>query len=301
MPTFSNYQQSAFAGIIFPWKKYSVKCGIRDHVHEYPHTPGGKPEKMGRKLYEVEFSGLAMDSAIDPKWRDLWPGKLRELRAIFEQELTKPLVIPTIGTIQAYCVDWGQDADAALRNGETFTWRFREDDPELWKLEKLITVGPSSIQAQAEAIKVTAEKHGFLEDIAEFFAVLEGAVNDVLAVRDTAMMYSSLVESKIHYLTYLCEEADRTLDVFKDPESWPILEALKQLWASSKELAENFTEDAGTLRTYTLPTEMNVSQVSMAVYSGDGTRGTDILSLNPIENAFEIPAGTQIRYMVEAA
>jgi hypothetical protein len=46
---------------------------------------------------------------------------------------------------------------------------------------------------------------------------------------------------------------------------------------------------------------MNVSQVSMAVYSGDGTRGTDILSLNPIENAFEIPAGTQIRYMVEAA
>jgi hypothetical protein len=53
---FDQLQAASFAGYIFPWSRIRVSCSLRDHVHIYPHAPGGQPEKLGRNLYEFHFT-----------------------------------------------------------------------------------------------------------------------------------------------------------------------------------------------------------------------------------------------------
>jgi hypothetical protein len=297
MASFDDLKPASFVGIEFPWTSRKIHGGLRDHVHEFPHSPGGSPELMGRKLYEIEFEAPFLSKLVSPKWRDLWPVRLKALREKFDVQTRGPLHVPGIGTINAYCYDWGQEATSKIRSGELVSFKFREDQSEEFLVSELIKTSPSGILSQFK--KIIDETEALGEDPSAFDQ-LSAAVDDVLAIRDTAILYSSLVESKISYLTYVCSEADRTIDMFKDPSSWRILEALKELWRSSIELASNFSQQVAPLQKYTLPVEMTITDVSIALYQ-NAERGMDILKLNAVEDALAIPAGTQLRYYQDAA
>ena len=122
---FDTLQRASFQGIEFPITSMTLKGGIRDHIHEYPHAAGGAPEKLGRKLYEVSMQ--ANFQSTFRAYPRLWPSALSKLRKIFEQQTTGDLVIPTIGTIQAYARNWTQQMEAKIRSGETATFEFVED------------------------------------------------------------------------------------------------------------------------------------------------------------------------------
>jgi hypothetical protein len=297
MTDFATEKSHSFDGLEFPVRSRKITGGLRDHVHEFPHTPGGKPEKMGRKLYEFEFEIGFLSGSTDAKWADLWPTRLGSFRSKFDKQLTSDLLLPAVGTVKAYCFDWGQEADLRkMRNGEVATWKFREDQDDLELTKALTATGPASIGAKMEQLNLMAAEAGE----PDLFTQLTNAVDDVLAWRDQALLRASQLESKILYASYLCREADRTIDMFNDPGSFRILEALKDLWAAMNELAANFTQEAGTVRSYTTPTEMTITDVSLAVF-GDATRGMDILQLNAVNDPFEIPAGTKLKYITEAA
>jgi len=72
---FENLRKTAFDGIEFPIESIKVKGGLRFHVHEYPHVPGGDAEKLGRRLYEIEIVGnfelksLALAAIFTATWR----------------------------------------------------------------------------------------------------------------------------------------------------------------------------------------------------------------------------------------
>lgn len=294
MPTaFDELKRAGFDGIDFPYQKCTIRCSLKEHVHEFPYTPGGQPELMGRKLYEIDFDGIFVNSAIDPHWAQLWPLQLATFRTKFEREIRSDLHIPTVGTIKAYCYDWSQLADPTqIRSGETTTWKFREDKSEQLLLLNVIKVSPRALNVQAQkVVQLTSD----LGEDPSMWDEMMGAVNDVFAAIDQGELFSRLVESKILSLASICEQADRRFDLFSSPASFEVLEALKTLWANTLELAENVTSAAGKLKKYTVPHEMTTSDVAGAVF-GDTSRGGDILSLNVIEDPFAIPAGTVLNY-----
>lgn len=293
MTEYKDQKASSFGGTRFPWERFSIHGGLDDHVHKTPHAKGGgKPEKMGRRLYEIEFEIPAYDSLLQAQFQDFWPRQLNELRRKFERQETDELHIPSIGTIRAYCFDWGQNGEAKHQNGAKASWKFREHPDDSDELTKSLD---ATSAARMQSLATSLEEQATEAGSPGLFDSLVAAVDSVLAVRDQATMRATLLESKLNYLTYLCTEADRTIELFNDPSNWRMLEALKELWAAAKALAANFTEEAADIGHYVTPTLMTVTEVSIAIY-GDASRAMDILNLNPIPDPLEIKPGTKLAY-----
>jgi hypothetical protein len=297
MANFDDLKNAEFDGVPFPVGEVRIRGGLRDHVHEFPHTPGGKPERMGRKLYEIEMSVPFLANLLDPKWANLWPGSLAVLRGKFERQIVSKLHIPTVGTIDAYCFDWDQTMRATIRSGEMASLRFREDQTDEFLVKDLIKTSPRALSGQAAQIKIEAEKRG--QDPGALDAIFD-AVDGVLAVLDQAELGFALIESKILGAAALCEAYDKKIDLWSDPENFGIHEALRTLWASLISLLKNVDDRTALIRKYTLPIEMSISDVAIKLY-GAAERGADILKINAIEDAFAIPAGSELDYYEDAA
>lgn len=295
---FDSLSQARFGSIAFAWKKIAVRSSLRKHVHEYRHTPGGALEKQGRTVYTIRVSGH-FDEALNAKRKfGNYPENLASIRQMFENEQTDDLYIPTYGTIQACITEFSSDADPERqRSGEAVELEFTEDQSQRFLVDSVfVDLDSSGLEAASAGILDTATK---LNVPTNLFDAITGAVDQVIAIRDQAEIYPQLVAGKLLYVASLCSEADRTLDTLKDPMNHTLLEALKVLWASVSELAKNVTEFSGAIQTYSVPQVMTIQQVSNAIY-GRSDRAFDLLSLNEFSDALAIPAGSQVRYYVDA-
>jgi prophage DNA circulation protein len=291
-PPNTKLKRASFMGYEFPVTDVSVQGGLRDHIHEYPHANGGSPEKLGRRLYTVKMNALFMTTG--KAYPHLWPVTLQNLRQCWDRGYTGPLVIPTIGTMQAYCRNWTTDQTSKNLSGETASLEFVEDQPDSELFAALIhnpvlvsrfgTLNAAMIQADFASEK----------DMGIFDALLN-AVNSVLAVRDTIEMVGNLISAKLLAVADLCAIADKTLTA-QYAGNEPLVAALKSIWDTANTASGNFFKDQATVRTYVVPALMSISQVSSAIYQGDSTRGVELMQLNAIEDPFAVSAGTKIRY-----
>lgn len=223
----------SFLGLEFPVESMRIRGGLRDHVHEYPHSPGGAPEKLGRRLYEIDIT--ANFQTTFRKWPNLWPQRLYDLQRKFEAQETGDLVIPWMGTIQAYCVQWDREMTARILSGERAYFRFREDQNAAFLVDNLIEVSTQSLKAAGDRFnnEWVAEDRGVRPTL--FDQILD-SVNSALALIDTGNAYISVVEAKLLGVVSLCREADQRLELFQRPEDNAMLEAMKQIWAAAVEL-----------------------------------------------------------------
>lgn len=293
MPAFSKLQRAGFAGIQFPISSLEVRGGLRDHVHEYPHAPGGAPEKLGRKLYSIRMVGNFQ--ATFRSYPNLWPLSLSKLRALFELQVTDDLVIPTIGTIKAYCHDWSQVATSAILSGEVATFEFYEDQSSLFLVDRLITTQAANLQTQLARMDAAAVLADFSKSPRTgLFDAISNAVNGVLAFKDTNDALGDLLVAKVLATADLCAQADR-LPMMNDPRNSKLADALHDLWDTLQSQAQNIINKQSPVRIYTVPSTMAVSDVSRAIY-GDTTHAVELMQLNALEDALAIPAGTKVRY-----
>ncbi len=297
---FSLLPKAAFSGIEFPTESVRVKGGLRYHVHEYPHVPGGDAEKLGRRLYEVEMVANFQKVGFEKgqlsgfqAYGDLWPKRLAILRRLFEEGATRKLVIPTIGTIDAFCFDWDQEQTNKVLSGERATFRFIEDQDLQFLTEKLVVVKVQSLETLSKQYEVEAEKSGIDQDLTD---QIVNAVNGVLAIADTADAYGNLLGAKIGMVAALCGEFDQRIDQFRDPSNHAALEALKELWAATVELSENVTGTDDVVLVYEVPRTMTISEVASAIY-GNTERSVELMQINPIDDPFAIRPGTRVKYL----
>lgn len=297
MAAFDQLQRASFSGFEFPVKSVRVMGGLRDHVHEYPHVAGGASEKLGRKLYDVTMQCAFLQGLVDARWANLWPDRLGRLRRLWEAGETAALHIPTIGTIQAYAVDWTQEMDARIRSGEMVEVKYREDESAAFLVNALVQVSPSAVAASAQKLELETRE---LSPVPSIFTGIQDAANAIFAFGDQFELAGNLVEAKILGLVALLREADEQLDILDEPVNHRILDALHELWLSAVQLQEDLQNKSAKLERYTLPATMAISDVARQLY-GDTSRGGDILQLNAIEDPFAIPAGTVLRFYQIAA
>lgn len=297
--TASSFPRMSFKGIEFPYTNLSVKCGIRYAQHEFPHAPGAEIEKMGRKAYIINVVGMfhaIPGSELDKQYPGLYPGRLRELRDLFEKETTDNLVVPTIGTMKVVATAWQQDFNVQVGTGENVALEFVEDQESNAFVDLGLDI---SMAKMAEANTDLLSKVALMESkraaTQSVMQDINDAVTAVQAVGGMADAMSQMVAGKIAAIAQLCQYADGQLEDMQDPLNHLVVEALKNLWASAQDLAANIVETREQLMLYKVPKLMSIGQVAMAIY-GTTEKTEHLLKLNTFSDALAIPPATDVVY-----
>lgn len=289
MPTpFSELQIASFDRIRFVTTRVAIKGGLRDHVHEFPHSPGGKPERLGRKLYTIEMD--AHFSVNTPDYPNAWPVDLAELRERFEQQKVRTLVIPTIGAIQAYAFDWDQEWTTKNNSGEACRFVFREDQDDAALASSVVSIQYQSLRPKAAALVALAEA----EDIGDFFESVADLANSITTLQDQADLQGELLASKVESLANTCRQLNDSVKALQEPPHYKVRDALADLGVAAINLHEDLLQTLSPTFLFTTAAEMTILGVARAMY-GTTEKAMELLKLNPIEDAFLIPANTTIR------
>lgn len=321
---FDQLPQASFDGIAFPVSSYEVSGGLRDHVHEYPHSPGGAPEKLGRKLYTVRMNGI-FDVKVSGYGDNLWPGDLADLRDRFEDQVTSTLLIPTIGEIQAYAVTWTQRASSERRSGEELEVEFREDQASAFLFEGLINVTSSTLQsAGAEfdedfepllaggtltnrgivlptgtmplrAVTVAGAYSQLRQTDVGRLEQIRRDFTQAIAYAETPDLFAERLLAKTESVIAGCALAYEKIVLLRNPLAWKPLRSFKRTWASAQRLRESVAGRDNRILFYRAEIDTNLSSISRAIY-GDTSWGGTLLRLNAIPDPFRIPKGTVLRY-----
>lgn len=303
MTAFDRLRKWEFGGLRFPVSDYSVRGAIRDHVHEYPHSAGGAPEKFGRALYVVRATAhFIAPTALTPDQREIYPNlfpeTLGKLTALLESQQTRSLTIPTMGTIEAYGLEWDHKKAAKDHSSVTLDLTWREDQDRS-NLADVLAVDFGGIAPTLDNLNaVRAEIYAGRPE-PSIWSQINALAVQVLGIKDRADLYGSLVAAKIDGLASLLRDADQQVQELNHPDNQDLTEALHQLWSATVDLSRNVTQTRGQVREYTVPMQMTIGDISTAIY-GTSSRGVDLLQLNPIEDALAVPAGMTIRYLQAA-
>lgn len=292
MAAFDAFKSLTFQGIKIPFKTYKVKGAYRKHVHEYPHVNGGAPEKLGRSLYEVSVIYEARTGLISKKYQGTQDpfNSLGNLRALYEEGVTEDLHIPHIGTIKAFADSWGEESKNTDRSGILTEVNFIEDQESAFLVLEAVRVKTSDFADAAHKLQDFPGKSG-----ASLWSTINNAIVSVLAIKDQADLYGSLVAAKVDGLASLLGQADATLNEFNDPSNNELLNALHNLWDATLRLKSDILQQDDFLKYYTTPVSMTVGQAAAAIY-GDASKGGEIMQLNVLPDPLNIEAGTRLRY-----
>ena len=289
MPAFDTLQPAGFGSITFPVASCDVMGGIREHVHEYPHSPGGAIEKLGRKLYEIRMSAPFHNTFR--KWPGLWPGKLASLRNFFEAQVTTDLVIPTIGTIRAVCTGWVEHMTAGKRSGVDVELTFREDQSNEFLVEALVSAKAADVTA------ATAEAIALIED-AEFemdiFDGIQELASDLTSIVDQVNTQSDLLDAKLQGLEHNVRTVLDTVPDLAKPRNHPLAAALRAVGVAAIEAREDLLKAGAPVITWVTPRRMSVVEVSIAVY-GDTSHAVEVMAMNALDDPYSITQGTALR------
>jgi prophage DNA circulation protein len=298
MSALDELQRWSFAGIGFSALRWSVKCGIRSHAHEYPGSPGGQIEKLGRRLIQTTVDAVfsANDPARDGVVEPHFPGKWNELVLLFEKGETGPLVIPTLGTIEtAICLDWDHEVDPArMRDGIRAKLFFTEDSEEELSVSDVIQATASSL---ANKLELLLEEIAPLEEPEpDLFESIEGLCNEVQGVLDQAELANDQLGAKIEGVTGKMQQLDESISELGDPENWAVTRALHDMGATLVAYGQAVAQAFSPPTTYVTPKLMSVTEVSIALY-GDTSAAMELLKANRdvINDAFAIPEGTTLK------
>ena len=294
-----------FAGIAIPYTKIDVRGGLRDHTHEYPHVKYGQPEKFGLKNYEITIETPFLDNLLSSKWRNLYPNDLNALIKIFESGATQEAVIPNMGRMKCYASQWDRTLTAKIRSGEMVRLVFKQDDQDFSAATVAIqkTTDQATTMTSAIIIEMKADLEiksganlsskdqeklgGLLDDLAS-------TVSAITAIKDQIDLFSDALEMKLMVLASLLGQLESLGDIGQNPRKHKVSAEIRAAWAASLSAAGEAKTNGLKLITYTVPQTMGVGDVSKRLY-GTTQRGTEILRLNPIDNAFSVPAGTKLR------
>lgn len=303
----ASFQRASFDGSDFPYKDCKIHQVGRLHEHVFLKIPGAGIEKMGRGLYRIDF-----DSAFDLNIRGY--GNLLEtlnrFRGLAEEQVTRPLTIPSIGTIDALLVDWDQTLDVKLQSGIKCPLHFIEDATQVALATAIQKANAASIQTKADSLLTIAQdiptelKPGRLPSFPgdpekNLWEKIQDAVNDVFGARDQADLYGAYGAAKIGYLTDIVRETDRSLKALQDPINYQIVDALHELLVASIDFQRSITGTELESRVYVVPMTMSVAQISSAIY-GNASKGGEIMVNNSLVDPTSVPAGETIIYFKAA-
>jgi prophage DNA circulation protein len=328
MPTYlQTLPKARFDGIEFPVKRYEVSGGIRKHTHEYPHSPGGAIEKLGRSLYKFSFTAI-FDVRLSGYGDNLLPGDLSDLRDRWDEQVTSELFVPHIGPIQALSLTWREVVDPSIQSGVVVELEFEEDQAQAFLVNGLVQVSSTTLQSAGEQFdqefapllaggtvsataptRIIAPPAGTIPRAQTFTdAYTQLRQRDVDAINQIRSAYQralTIAEQPERFadqalraadaLVTSCAQVYERIRVLKNPLMYSRVWAYKRLWASAQKLRDSVSRQTPRILFFEAKTDTTISAVSRAIY-GDSSYAGQILQLNALPDPFMIRRGTILRY-----
>lgn len=301
MTAFDGFPRATFNGFPFPVETSRIRGGLRDHVHEYPHSPGGSPEKLGRSLYEFDVE-VHFDARFT-SYPNLYPQTLDTLVGFFEQQVTADLRLPQMpSAVPSYCRKWEREMRNKIRSGESVHLLFVEDQSTLFLFQDLISTSTANVSGDFVAFTGAITNLPFTPpaSIFAFFDQIKSFVGSIQALQDTAELYGNRLSNAVTGLINACASLD-TQDAMQIVPAYALVEALHAMWASAQTLDNDLQQNGVQLQSWIVPAQMDIGRVSMSLYSGDSSHASDLLSLNDVPDPLLIPAGATLYYYPQAA
>lgn len=290
----------SFSGIEFPVEHATLRSTGRSHLHEYPHSPGAAPEKLGRGVWYVNLQ--ASFQTVFPGYANLYPAAMNSLRGMYEQQLTATLVHPTAGEFQAFISSWKQDWNPKLRSGEKVEIEFLEDQRQAFLVQNAPAINSTAItQSQADLDNALALVRDQIkptpQDLSVFDAI-RAISNSISAVNDTASMYSGFLKAKAGELSNACARADSAL-CLQTAIGISMLDALHNLWAAAVQITQNVQSQTSRKGTWTTPRRMTLNDVAIRLY-GDTSRSTELYNLNSdlVPDPTSVAPNVKLQYLL---
>src|SRR6478752_1684782 len=230
---FDGLKPFSFGDVEFPYKNYRIQGGVRKHEFNYPHTPGGTTELLGRKLYEIHVSANFTQGLVR-KYPNLW-GSLAKLRRAFEEQETRLVNIPHIGPMLMFADSWTESAQSKDRSTIEVEMTFTEDlsgvDDRLDPF-RLDFKGAGSLASNLDTFNAEVLRNQLLleNNSLNIFSAINSVCSSVLSVKDQIDLYGSLIVSKVDSAVAIIREADQQVKELNNPDFWPLLESLQDLW-----------------------------------------------------------------------
>lgn len=297
MSAFDFQPRHKFGDVEFPSSNTRVRLVFRHHVHEYPHSPGGSPEKLGRAL--VQITCRVSFQATFGGYPDLYPAGMNTMFGYASQGATLNFTHPSRGTFPMFITNWDQEWEAKCRSGEFVDIEFLEDQEASDAVAATTdttfsqTMAISAGQLAADLAATQADLAPTSTDL-DVFDALQSAVNAVTAFKDTSTLYQNLYSSKIDQVIRLCNQVDQ-LTCMQDVRAWPLVDDLRTLWSASVRVQNDLQSQQAQLKTYNVPYPQSLAQIALTLY-GDASRISDLTSLNALDDVTNVPAGIQIQY-----
>lgn len=295
MAYLDTVELASFAGIKFPWSHIRFGTRVRFHEHEMRHTDGASIEKQGLKLWTFKFS-IPFDENLNPRYRNLLTLGRDQLMAHFKASDTGTLFCPSFGTINAFADSWDEELEPKrVRSGTRAEISFTQDMETAFLLDNLVAQASdvTSLLTTAQSLLTaagTVMKPSLIAQIGDFF-------DKCIQARDQVDLIGNVVAAKVDAVTIAINQIDQTVNGFRDPTSWPVLQACLNVASSVQQLSADLGADTEPqLRTWRTPFLMAIPDVSQAIYK-DTSHVFDLLSLNALDDAFAIPANTTIKYL----
>lgn len=296
-PAAKGMPRTKFGNIEFPGEVHRLLLVGRHFVHEYPHTPGGAPEKLGRGLWRCTVR--ANFQATFPGYPDLYPNSMNTMQGYAALQATLPFTHPSAGTWPAFIVRWEQEKRGSLRSGEKVEIEFLEDQASSFALADVAvraddtSVATTWAQVQQEIAAIRAQLQLSNSDVTVLQAI-DSAVNSVLAYRDTVDKWNNRYAAAVDHLLSLAGQLDRAASM-QDPRAWPVVAALRQMQGAAVRIKRDLQAQRQTLSKYVVPATMPISQVAVNLF-GDASKQSDLLALNVVADPVFVRAGTSLVY-----
>lgn len=283
---------ASFAGISFPYSECTVKLGQRKHVHVYLETPGGALQKLGRELYQIEFTVPAHEGLVAP-YQQFYSVKLPALWSVFEQSATADLVVPSLGTLRAFNTDATRSIRVREQSGEALKLSFIEDQEDLFAASALITPSVDGMPPRLRTFVRLAAPTVPLSTLDK----LAVAVNALSALSGGGPQAARLVGARATGVIAVCQEIYR-LAKFGTASNVLAVDALLDIHFAAVTLAEDAARRAiPTALSEPTPARMSVTQLAAWLY-GDTSRARELLILNSFTDPLSIPRGSLVRRYV---
>ena len=292
-----TFPKAYFGSTYVPIESSSIEGGLRDHVHEYPHTPGGAPEKLGRKLYT--FKALCNFDTNFGNYPGLYPGDLNTMLDDFEQGLTQPLRFPQMeAAVPAYAINWTREMTAKVRSGERVNVTWREDQTTAFLFSGTVQQGSGSLElaANAASTNLAALKQQLQPSLTtlSLMASLTAAVGFITSIKDQALLYDARFAAGVSQVQNLCAQLDGQADL-QPQVAYPVIESLHQTWAAAQKMQQDLSATGVPMQQFVNPLTQGIGAIAIQLY-GDSSKVSDLLTINQFGDNLRIPAGAIISY-----
>lgn len=284
---FDTLSEASYEGMTFPLGNAPSEGGNDIVEHVAYRRAGCDAEPTGWRAWKGTLTIPCINTAtMVARYGKLWPDKINDLIALFQEKPRGALSHPTLGSLTVAITDVSRVADTGTRNGEILTVKWVEHNASLALL--IGATGTPTTDPTTAISEKAADADAKGEDLAGYTPLADTIDEQALFLEETPRTYSEVLGA--FHLMESVVASNLALPSVAAIGGYTTTLALLSLRSALQAYRARFLPNINGVRYYTTPTTMSASEVALVCYGDLGKIGL-VYAANTLLDAMMIPSG----------